>query len=137
MTTILASGPSRCSAESFSVCPFLQTCLPETCTHVPLLRIHPLALNLLFPEPFCPAPRCPPKNCNLCLPVLQTATVHTCSPIASCNTLICLQLAMHEASSCGTHRVVTHSQKTGFSAHGTSCVASPILCSSKEGCSEE
>jgi len=38
-----------------------------------------------------------------------------------CNALICLQLAMHRVSSCGTHRVVTHSRKTRFSAHRTSC----------------
>jgi len=38
-----------------------------------------------------------------------------------CNTLICLQLAVHRASSHGTHRVVTHSQKMRFSAHRTSC----------------
>ena len=38
-----------------------------------------------------------------------------------CNALICLQLAMHRASSHGTHGVVTHSQKTRFSAHRTSC----------------
>ena len=38
-----------------------------------------------------------------------------------CNTLICLQLATHGVSSCGTHGVVTHSQKTRFSAHRTSC----------------
>jgi len=41
--------------------------------------------------------------------------------LAACNTLICLQLALHRASSCGTHRVVTHSRKTRFSAHRTSC----------------
>jgi len=39
----------------------------------------------------------------------------------TCNTLICLWLAMHRASSYGTHRVVTHSRKTRFSAHRTSC----------------
>jgi len=38
-----------------------------------------------------------------------------------CNALICLQLAMHRASSCGTHGVVTHSRKTRFSACRTSC----------------
>jgi len=37
--------------------------------------------------------------------------------VQQCNTLICRQLAMHRVSSCGTHRVVTHSQKTRFSAH--------------------
>jgi len=54
-----------------------------------------------------------------------------------CNTLICLQLALHRASSCGTHRVVTHSRKTRSSAHGTSCATSPICYNSKEACSEE
>jgi len=54
-----------------------------------------------------------------------------------CNTLICLQLAMHRVSSCGTHRVVTHSRKTRFPAHGTSCAASPVFYNSKEACSEE
>jgi len=38
-----------------------------------------------------------------------------------CNTLICVQLAMHRVSSYGTHRVVTHSQKMRFSAYRTSC----------------
>jgi len=55
----------------------------------------------------------------------------------NCNTLICLQLAAHRVSSHGTHRVVTHSRKTCFSAHGTSCAASPVLCNGKEACSEE
>jgi len=41
--------------------------------------------------------------------------------VVVCNTPICLQLAMHRASSCGTHRVVTHSRKMRFSAHRTSC----------------
>jgi len=54
-----------------------------------------------------------------------------------CNTLICLQLAVHRVSSYGTHRVVTHSRRICFSAHGTSCATSPTLCSSKEACSEE
>jgi len=54
-----------------------------------------------------------------------------------CNAPICPQLATHRVSSCGTHRVVTHSWKMRFSAHGTSCAASPICCSSKEACSEE
>jgi len=44
----------------------------------------------------------------------------------SCNALICLQLAVHRAPSCGTHRVVTHSRKMRFSAHRTSA-ASPTL----------
>jgi len=45
----------------------------------------------------------------------------------SCACLVCAMpqfaynLAMHRASSCGTHRVVTHSQKTRFSAYRTSC----------------
>jgi len=38
-----------------------------------------------------------------------------------CNALICLQLATHRASSYGTHGVVTHSRKTRFLAHRTSC----------------
>ena len=41
--------------------------------------------------------------------------------ICTCNTLICLHLAMHRVSSYGTHGVVTHSQKTRFSAYRTSC----------------
>jgi len=40
---------------------------------------------------------------------------------ANCNTLICLQFAMHRASSYGTHGVVTHSRKMRFSACRTSC----------------
>jgi len=44
---------------------------------------------------------------------------------------------MHRASAHGTHRVVTHSRKMHFSAHGTSCATSPVLSSSKEACSEE
>ena len=75
-----------------------------------------------------------------CVPSL----LHAClaSPIdrchgGECNTPICLQLAAHRVSSCGTHRVVTHSRKMRFSAHGTSCAASPVLCNSKEACSEE
>jgi len=54
-----------------------------------------------------------------------------------CNTLICPQLAMHGVSSCGTHRVVTHSRKMRSSAHGTSCATSPVFCDGKEACSEE
>jgi len=34
-------------------------------------------------------------------------------------------VATHRASSCGTHRVVTNSRKTRFSACGTSCATSP------------
>jgi len=54
-----------------------------------------------------------------CLVMLQERGC--CCHHSKCNTLICLQLAMHRASSCGTHGVVTHSQKMRFSAHRTSC----------------
>jgi len=54
-----------------------------------------------------------------------------------CNTPICLWLATHRASSCGTHRAVTHSRKMRSSVHGTSHVTSPVFCNSKEACSEE
>jgi len=53
------------------------------------------------------------------------------------NALICLWLATHRASSCRTHRVVTHSWKIRLSAYGTSCATSPIYYSSEEACSEE
>jgi len=46
---------------------------------------------------------------------------HMSADRSTCNTLICLQLATHRVSSCGTHGVVTHSQKMRFSAHRTSC----------------
>jgi len=48
--------------------------------------------------------------------------VNHCQPTdRSCNALICLQLAAHRVSPCGTHGFVTHSQKTRFSACRTSC----------------
>jgi len=77
---------------------------------------------------------------KFCVPSLLQARL--ASPIdrchgGECNTPTCLQLATHRAPSCGTHRVVTHSRKMRFPAHGTSCAASPICCSSKEACSEE
>jgi len=48
-------------------------------------------------------------------------TVQASNADSTCNTLICLQLAMHRVSSNGTHRVATHSRKMRFSACGTHC----------------
>jgi len=57
--------------------------------------------------------------------------------LASTTPQFAYDLAMHRVSSCGTHRVMTHSRKMRFSAHWASCATSPALCSSKEACSEE
>jgi len=85
--------------------------------------------NDIHPMPFSQAPACCESHC------LGWGIIACIRPI--CNTPICLQLATHRASSCGTHRVVTHSRKMRFLAHGTSCATSPVFCNSKEACSEE
>jgi len=90
------------------------------------------------------------SSCCSCLQALNTpsmsAQFHCCAFShddqfqglqSNCNALIRLQLAMHRASSCGTHRVVTHSRKMRFSVHGTSCAAGPVFCNGEEACSEE
>jgi len=60
-------------------------------------------------------------NCELVLAARQLFDPSVFLTHHNCNTLICLQLATHRAPSCGTHGVVTHSQKMRFSAHRTSC----------------
>jgi len=80
-----------------------------------LLSIHAWACNDLA----CEVDDKPPQQIDLIQHWLINSDLHP--KVQNCNAPICLQLATHRVSSCGTHGVVTHSQKTRFSACRTSC----------------
>jgi len=87
----------------------------KSCSDGPHLHLKALTMNMQcdMSQSTC---RIDLHNCSLKEMLGKNQCIN-----AICNALICLQLALHRASSCGTHGVVTHSQKMRFSAHRTSC----------------